>query len=210
MTVRRLLPSRRGRAIKRAEIYCDDTSPGSFHPPPTRRPEQRRSSPSDSIVMPWRRSSASKGASGRAARRPRRRKRTEAPSTPATGSRKRSVEPLSPQGSSSSPAGISRIGRTRMRSPVIEKEAPRAVRQSAVAAISRETPSQRISQSVCPSAAQMRRRWAWDLEAGMRMLPLRMPPGIVTVIVPLRRAAILRPPRVRPGRSRSGRSRGGR
>ena len=87
---------------------------------------------------------------------------------------KRRVEPLSPQGSWQLRGAI-RMGFTQSRSPSCRMPAPRALRQSMVARMSAERPPQRSSVSPSPSAAQIRSRWAWDLEAGMRTRPCRGP-----------------------------------
>ena len=104
------------------------------------------------------------------------RKVTSAPSAPTTGSRKRSVEPLSPQKRSAC-AGISpAMGTMRnVPAPSSVMSAPRARRQRAVAAMSAETPSHCSATGCAPSAAQMSRRCACDFEAGMRTLPVRGP-----------------------------------
>ena len=101
---------------------------------------------------------------------------TSAPSAPTTGSRKRSVEPLSPQKRSAC-AGISpAMGSMRsVPAPSSVMSAPRADRQRAVAAMSAETPSHRSATGCAPRAAQMSRRCACDFEAGMRTLPVRGP-----------------------------------
>ena len=128
------------------------------------------------MVMPCAVSTASSGDSGRSGRRPSMRKVTSAPSAPTTGSRKRSVEPLSPQKRSAC-AGISpAMGTMRnVPAPSSVMSAPSARRQRAVAAMSAETPSHRSATGCAPSAAQMSRRCACDLEAGMRTLPVRGP-----------------------------------
>ena len=84
------------------------------------------------------------------------------------------MEPLSPQGSWQF-RGAVRMGFTQSRSPSCRMPAPRALRQSMVARMSAERPPQRSSVSPSPSAAQIRSRWAWDLEAGMRTRPCRGP-----------------------------------
>ena len=82
-------------------MNCEEILPASRNTPPVSRPVQRTvSDVGRESAQPCASSSSQRGESGRAARRPCRRKVVSMPSAAATGSRKRSVEPLSPQSAS--------------------------------------------------------------------------------------------------------------
>ena len=109
-----------------------------------------------------------------------------APKRPATGSRKRSVEPLSPQ-SSSTPDGL--LLRSRgltcrtLCGPSSETVifAPSAFRQRTVAAISSERPRYEIATGRSPSAAQISSLCSCDLLEGTCRVPMRTPGCRTTV-----------------------------
>ena len=102
--VRVLRPASSGSASSRPDTNWEETSPAIEKSPADRRPWQYRSSPCAQIVMPRRHSASERGAMGRCGRRPCRLNTARTPSAPATGSRKRSVAPLSPQGRTQSPS----------------------------------------------------------------------------------------------------------
>ena len=145
-------------------------------------PETKRRSPSCRSSMPCSLRTASRGASGRWGSRPSMWKTAFAPSAPATGRRKRKVDPLSPQGRWQVSKGEKAMGFTVISPFFSEISAPNARRQAMVAAISREMPPQRMTVSLCPKAAQMSRRWAWDLDAGMVTDPVRGPGRMIWFI----------------------------
>ena len=167
-------------------MYCEEMFPGSVYSPGASFPEQKSFPPSDRNIMPPRTSSLKSGSSGRSGSRPSRRNTTFAPSAPTTGSKKRSVDPLSPQGRMQRPSGTVLTGSTHSAPSCSAMFAPRARRHAAVARMSAFSPSQRTVTGALPSAAQMSRRCACDLEAGMRTAPVRAP-GEMTKF-------ILRPP----------------
>ena len=120
--------------------------------------------------QPPRISSRSSGAMGRSGSRPRMWKRASMPSAAATGSRKRSVLPLSPQSASQEAAGV-RMGSTRRPVPVASMLAPKAVRQRTVAEMSSEPSPMRMSVGPSASAAQISARCASDFEGMAANVP---------------------------------------
>ena len=180
-----LSPARRGSAKSSAEIYCEEMFPGSVYAPGASLPAQKSFSPSERNAMPPRTSSLNSGSSGRSGKRPSRRNTAFAPSAPTTGSRKRSVDPLSPQGRTQRPPGVSLIGSTRSAPLSSVIFAPSARRHAIVARMSVFRPSQRTVTGFFPSAAQMSRRCACDLEAGICTAPVRVPGEITKFIAHL-------------------------
>ena len=169
-----------GAASSRPEMYCELTLPGSTKVPGRMRPlvlsgkppRPCRSQPAAMI-------SSESGESGRAPRRPWPTKVASAPSAQATGSIKRSVEPLSPQSSVPPARALSRpnstlfmVGWTWKPSSTVSMRAPRAVRQRTVASISAQVVLQVTCVSPLASAAQMMRRCAIDLDAMAGTVPL--------------------------------------
>ena len=169
-----------GAASSRPEIYCELTLPGSTKVPGRMRPlvlsgkppRPCRSQPAAMI-------SSESGESGRAPRRPWPTKVASAPSAQATGSIKRSVDPLSPQSSVPPARALSRpnstlfmVGWTWKPSSTVSMRAPRAVRQRTVASMSAQVVLQVTCVSPLASAAQMMRRCAIDLDAMAGTVPL--------------------------------------
>ena len=169
-----------GAASSRPEMYCELTLPGSTKVPGRMRPlvlsgkppRPCRSQPAAMI-------SSESGESGRAPRRPWPTKVASAPSAQATGSIKRSVDPLSPQSSVPPARALSRpnstlfmVGWTWKPSSTVSMRAPSAVRQRTVASMSAQVVLQVTCVSPLASAAQMMRRCAIDLDAMAGTVPL--------------------------------------
>lgn len=85
------------------------------------------------------------------------------PGAPRTGSRKRKVEPLSPQSSSGTPCA-GKAGEMVTAPPAETTSAPNASRQRRVASMSAEELCSSSTVGRSARAAQMARRWASDLE----------------------------------------------
>ena len=123
--------------------------------------------------------SSESGERGRAPRRPWPTKVASAPSAQATGSIKRSVEPLSPQSSVPPASALSRpnsilfmVGWTWKPSSTVSMRAPSDVRQRTVASISAQVVLQVTCVSPLASAAQIIKRCAIDLDAMAGTVPL--------------------------------------
>ena len=169
-----------GAASSRPEIYCELTLPGSTKVPGRMRPLVLSGKPPIPCrSQPAAMISSESGESGRAPRRPWPTKVASAPSAQATGSIKRSVEPLSPQSSVPPARALSRpnstlfmVGWTWKPSSTVSMRAPSAVRQRTVASISAQVVLQATCVSPLASAAQMMRRCAIDLDAMAGTVPL--------------------------------------
>ena len=161
-------------------MYCELTLPGRIKVPGRMRPlvlsgkppRPCRSQPAAMI-------SSESGERGRAPRRPWPTNVASAPSAQATGSIKRSVEPLSPQSSVPPASALSRpnsilfiVGWTWKPSSTVSMRAPSAVRQRTVASISAQVVLQVTCVSPLARAAQMIRRCAIDLDAMAGTVPL--------------------------------------
>ena len=138
-----------------------------------------------STVHPPASSCSVRGPRGRWARRPARWKVAWAPRAPATGRRKRRVEPLSPQSKSQGPAVWARSsGVTSYPWSQGRMDAPRPLRHRTVASMSWEVWGQTTRTGRSPKAAQISSRWAADLEGMAANVPWAGPGRRVTVIAP--------------------------
>ena len=181
VTRSRLSPGSRGRANSSPEIYWEEMLPGISYSPGRSLPEKISRSPSFRRRIPCFSSRSPRGCSGRSGSRPSIRNSPRSPSAPHTGSRNRSVDPLSPQGSTASPSAV-RIGRTLMPSSPRVISLPMARRQAMVASMSREIPRHFSTVSRPPAAAQISSRCARDLDAGTAARPVRGPGATVCLM----------------------------
>ena len=149
-----------GSAKRRPVRYCDDTSPGRVKRPPLKVPLQVTGSSMPGVcrsnAMPCSSSAAHKLLMGRIGNLPWPTNVASAPRTAATDTRKRSVEPLSPQ---SSVAPLCKETGTTLNTPLLYSIlAPRAFNECMVAIISSFTLLHATVTGSAPSAAQMSKR----------------------------------------------------
>ena len=143
--------------------------PGRTNRPCASCPAIRSGSASAVQSTPCRRRRAVSTSIGRAGSRPRPVSSAEIPAAAATGSRKRRVEPDSPQ--SSTAAAENRPPSITISPAVRRMPAPMAARQRRVASISADMVRSEIRLSPFASAAQITARCPSLLEAGGRTLP---------------------------------------